>query len=153
MDKTVWIKPGFSSFHFAGETQHTGTIRFDCLPDFHWDATNKQYVGIARGLRPGDPLGYAHSWFPQCASPKSKIPAAVCDTNFRTFAFMTSPDMKQWKVTSPPQPATKEHQTYTTAAFRFDLLPKAKKHSLIERTATIQLLLWGRILDVVINLP
>jgi hypothetical protein len=66
---------------------------------------------------------------------------------------MTSPDMKQWKVTSPPQPATKEHQTYTTAAFRFDLLPKAKKHSLIERTATIQLLLWGRILDVVINLP
>ena len=32
---------------------------------------------------------------------------------------MDSPDLKRWEVTAPPQPATKEHQTYTTAAFRF----------------------------------
>eukprot|EP01052_Picozoa_sp_SAG31_P034043 SAG31_NODE_3921_length_3749_cov_6.133973_4_plen_429_part_00 len=95
------------------------SIRFDCFPDFHWDETSQQYLGIARGARPGDDLGYAHSWFPQCASPKSRIPAAVCESNFRTFSFMTSPDLRQWTVRVPPQPATKEHQTYTTAAFSF----------------------------------
>lgn len=95
------------------------SIRFDCFPDFHWDERSQQYVGIARGARPGDDLGYAHSWFPQCTNPKSRIPAAVCDSNFRTFSFMTSPDLMQWTVRVPRQPATKEHQTYTTAAFRF----------------------------------
>ena len=44
------------------------TIRFDCFPDFQYDAATKQYIGIARGRRPGDLLGYAHSWFPQCVS-------------------------------------------------------------------------------------
>ena len=142
------------------------TIRFDCFPDFQYDAATNQYIGIARGRRPGDLLGYAHSWFPQCvscqryddiifgicaaskpslemrttcccgqAAAKSRIPPAVCDRNFRTFAFMTSPDLKRWEVTAPPQPATKEHQTYTTAAFRFHDITLATTSIFEETTA------------------
>lgn len=32
---------------------------------------------------------------------------------------MTSADLNTWSVSLPPQPATKEHQSYTTAAFAF----------------------------------
>eukprot|EP01043_Picozoa_sp_COSAG02_P038557 COSAG02_NODE_2982_length_7621_cov_3.542808_9_plen_477_part_01 len=117
------------------EAFKNGTIRFDCLPDFRWDTNRKHYIGIARGRRPGDQLGYPHTWYPQCASSKSKIPPAVCDKNFRTFAFMTSPDLKHWTVRAPPQPASKEHQTYTTAAFRFHDLTLATVSVFEETTA------------------
>ena len=100
------------------------TIRFDCLPDFSWHAASQRYIGIARGRRPGDLLGCGHDWYPQCSAPsfgakEKRCDHAVCNSNFRTFALMTSADLKTWMVSLPAQPATKEHQTYTTAAFGF----------------------------------
>ena len=48
---------------------------------------------------------------------------------------MDSPDLKRWEVTAPPQPATKEHQTYTTAAFRFHDITLATTSIFEETTA------------------
>ena len=59
----------------------------------------------------GDFRRCPHDWFPQCVG--KRCPVATCDENFRTFAKVTSADLRGWESVIPPQPATKEHQTYT----------------------------------------
>ena len=110
------------------------TIRFDCFPDFSYDAATGRYIGIARGRRPGDFIGCGHSWYPQCAT-STKHTCRVCSSNYRTFAFMTSPDLDTWTTSLPPQPATKEHQAYTAALFRFHDITLATVSVFEETTA------------------